>query len=121
MGDQSAAYGGTLKYDLRQSGLTDQYSSADVVLVGGDVGDLDNVSWNAATFDTPQLQIVAGNGGILTLSWPASATGFTLESASKAAVAENWTGIGTAPVNEAGRLVVRLDRPATTRFYRLRK
>jgi hypothetical protein len=69
----------------------------------------------------PSLSIAAGAGVNLTLSWPAEAAGFVLESSSSVGAGANWSVVtGTPnPIQNAGS--VNAAAGTAAQFYRLRK
>ena len=67
----------------------------------------------------PQLHITA-NPGFVVLSWPATATGYSLQS-TPVLTAPNWSTNGPLPVVVNGRYVVTNGITGPAVFYRLRK
>jgi hypothetical protein len=63
---------------------------------------------------------IAVSGARTTLSWPAEATSFRLESTSDLGL-QGWSQVTTPPVNSGGRWSVSEPVPAVVRFYRLRR
>jgi hypothetical protein len=66
----------------------------------------------------PLVLGIAASGTNIIFSWPATATGFTLETTSELAPA-SWSTVGTLPVVEGGLNEVTLPRSAAAGFYRL--
>ncbi len=113
------------------TGLTTQIgSSAPASTPEGWIGALDEVAFYGATLSAGAIQnhflamvgaapppalSFSRSGQQLTLTWPADALGFTLESADKLP-ATSWT-----PVSGVSGNKVVVDVSAGTRFYRLRK
>jgi hypothetical protein len=56
----------------------------------------------------------------MTLSWPASATGYNLESSTSLAPGSTWTAVGGA-TQVGGNMQVTVQTTDTMRFYRLRR
>ncbi|HKS36414.1 MAG TPA: hypothetical protein VJW76_04430, partial [Verrucomicrobiae bacterium] len=71
--------------------------------------------------ETPSLGATIGAPGSLTLSWPASAAGFTLEASATVGPGASWTAVAGAPnpITTAGAWSVGIG--ATNRFFRLRQ
>jgi len=71
----------------------------------------------------PSPAIIIGPimGGQLTLSWPASPGGFTLQSATTISPGANWADTGLTPTQAGDLLVVIVPLGPGTTFYRLRK
>ncbi|MEO8425778.1 MAG: hypothetical protein ABI651_01570 [Verrucomicrobiota bacterium] len=61
---------------------------------------------------------IARSGANLTISWPASATGFVLESANS--VTGSWTTVNQTPTNDGNVQSVTITPTGQTAFYRLR-
>ena len=80
--------------------------------------DMVTISGDSAS-DAPALSIVK-TGGDVEISWPASATGFTLE-ATPSLNPVNWTQVGQAPVIVGERNVVTITNPAGNQFFRIAK
>ena len=68
----------------------------------------------------PRLEIGLEDGHVL-LSWPASASGFQLESTPWLRPGSAWSPVAAAPVQSADRNLVTNGILPTNRFYRLRK
>jgi len=69
--------------------------------------------------NTPSLQIVGSAPNII-VSWPASATGFTLQTTDKLPSAA-WSTVTTTPVVEGGLNKVTVPISGAAGFYRLSK
>lgn len=67
----------------------------------------------------PSLAIARAPGGI-SVSWPASATGFVLEATDSLASLANWIPETTTPVVNGDQNTVTLQPSHSARFYRLR-
>lgn len=63
LGDQSAAYGGTLSFDLRQDTASLQFSQEDVILVGGGLVLALDTPLNPGTTFTPYVLSLTEVGG----------------------------------------------------------
>ncbi|MDW8308316.1 MAG: LamG-like jellyroll fold domain-containing protein, partial [Verrucomicrobiales bacterium] len=74
--------------------------------------------FNALTVQPPQLGIMLAPPNVV-LSWPATATGFTLESTTSLS-APSWSPAGT-PAQIGDRFYVTNVLSGSTRFYRLKK
>lgn len=72
------------------------------------------------TAEFPTLSITATEGGLL-LSWPLSATGWTLESTSALSDPDSWKPVPTTPVETDGTYRVRETLTGPAKFYRLNK
>lgn len=113
------------------SGKTTQIGSSSPTTTGeGWLGGLDEVAFYGSTLDdatiwnhflamvgpdpAPALNFTLA-GTQLTLSWPAAATGFTLES-TESLPANSWTVVGGVVNNQ-----VTVDASSGMRFYRLKK
>lgn len=73
----------------------------------------------APPLEDPALEAIA-LGSTLELSWPASLTGFILETTPSLA-APNWSGVGSAPVTTNGKRRLTVSTVAGKGFYRLRQ
>jgi len=71
--------------------------------------------------EPPLLEIAQAADGGVAISWPASATGFTLESRASLGSPGDWLSAGATPILEGDRLIVRSAAPANAQFYRLRQ
>jgi YD repeat-containing protein len=69
---------------------------------------------------TPGLTVVSLVGNQLTLSWPASPSGFVLESASSIGPGAQWTNPGVQ-TTQSGNLTLATVTLSGTTFYRLHK
>ena len=79
------------------------------------------VESGAALAQQPQLTIRTIAGGKVEISWPASYTGWKLESNSSTSDAGGWADVGE-PVQDSGSLhYVQTDAGASARFYRLKQ
>ncbi|MDB6065923.1 MAG: hypothetical protein JWR26_2131, partial [Pedosphaera sp.] len=67
----------------------------------------------------PVLTILPGANG-MSLSWPASASGFSLESSGDLS-STNWTSVVTAPVTNGSDMTVTVPLSGSQQFYRLRQ
>ena len=67
------------------------------------------------------LKIARGTGGAIVLSWPATATGFTLKSTPALGTAANWQTVSTAPVVNQGSYEVSVPISTSPQFYQLQK
>jgi len=67
----------------------------------------------------PPLRVTRTAGNVV-LSWPATFTGFALETVTDLP-ATNWTSLGTTFPTDNGRFVMTNAAPAGTLFYRLKK
>jgi oligosaccharide reducing-end xylanase len=93
--------------------------AANVVLVAGNGPGHLGQSGPFDVVDTPQLTIAAAGGSVV-ISWPAAATGFTVEQTHVLA-SPDWTSAPGVPAVVGDRYVV-TNTPATTNtYYRLRK
>jgi len=74
LGDRSAAYGGVLSFDLKQSSTGSQYDIADVVIQGAGMTLAANTSYNPRVSWTRYHVLLAAGGGwhVDTLSGPAA-------------------------------------------------
>jgi hypothetical protein len=82
-----------------------------------------SVSFVAGSFDQVGLAI-ARSGNDVTLSWPASATGFTLEQTAQLVTPPAvgvWTAVPTAPTVINGRNTVSVGAGTGTQMFRLRQ
>ena len=68
---------------------------------------------------TPSLAVTR-SGNNLTISWPASATGFVLESTTALGTGASWTPVNGATVNGAN-MQVTVPTDGTQRYFRLRR
>jgi hypothetical protein len=64
---------------------------------------------------TLQVKLTANNA---VLSWPATATGFSLQSTTTLG-SGNWVGVTNVPVNVGGQLTVTNSTVGATKAYRL--
>lgn len=69
----------------------------------------------------PQLTISKVTGGKVKLSWPESATGFTLETNTKVNAATSWVSTSITPEVSGGMQSVTIDTISGPHFFRLRK
>jgi hypothetical protein len=76
------------------------------------------LNWTDVPDGRPQLNVAALTPGRVRLSWPASATNWTLVSASTPN-APNWSPVTNAPVTLDNRLTVTLDTVETCQIFRL--
>ena len=67
------------------------------------------------------LQITRADPATIVVSWPQSATGFTLKSTGALGAAANWQTVATAPVVNQGRYQVTLPSSTGTQYLRLQK
>ena len=67
----------------------------------------------------PTLTVQPTNG-VLRLTWPLNAPGFTLERAGSPG-AGTWTTVTNAPVLQSGQHVVSVTKSNATEFFRLRR
>ena len=67
------------------------------------------------------LGIAAAAGGNVTISWPASATGFVLESSPALGATATWSVVAGSPNPISGAGSVNAVTSTGARFYRLRK
>ena len=65
------------------------------------------------------LSIVAAPGGMVTISWPASATGYFLESTDVLGPNAFWQTVNDAPMQDGEFLRVTVPANSPARFYRL--
>ena len=69
----------------------------------------------------PSLTIVAGAGNTASLRWPASATGYILQSRTSFAPGTSWEAVGTAPTVDGASLKLDIGTGSGTKYYRLSK
>jgi hypothetical protein len=67
------------------------------------------------------LQIAQGTGGSVVISWPQSATGFTLKSTAVLGTAANWQTVNATPVVNGGFYQVTVPATSGAQFFRLQK
>lgn len=67
------------------------------------------------------LQIAQGTGGAVVISWPQSATGFTLKSTAVLGTAANWQTVNATPVVNEGFYQVTVSASSGAQFFRLQK
>ena len=77
------------------------------------------LNWTDVPDGRPQLNIAALAPGRVQLTWPASATNWTLVSASTPN-APDWSPVTNAPVTLNNQLTVTLDAIETSQFFRLK-
>ncbi|MFO1501717.1 MAG: LamG domain-containing protein [Verrucomicrobiota bacterium] len=70
--------------------------------------------------DAVQL-VVAKAGGQIQFSWPASATGFGIESATSLGSGAVWSAVAANPAVVNGQFQATVTAPGATTFYRLKK
>ncbi|MBI4659262.1 MAG: hypothetical protein HY735_10510 [Verrucomicrobia bacterium] len=114
---------------LGRSQWNDPYLNGDFNefrIYDGALSDTDVAASYAAGADAlpakePPRVSFARSAAQLTISWPADATGFVLETAERLGPGAAWTSAGLTPKVEGG--LNKLDVPitGTTRFYRLKK
>jgi len=99
---------------------------ADRVLIGLAVCSHDTTQMNESIFDNvsvstppPEVSAVLSSDG-LTLSWPASAAGFTLESNTNLSLAEGWIPAGQCLLSNS-QYFITLPISNRADFYRLHK
>lgn len=68
----------------------------------------------------PPVLAIERDGGGVSLSWPESAEGWRLETATEA-VGSSWGAVAAVPVAVGQRWTVRIAEPMGPRFYRLVK
>ncbi len=66
----------------------------------------------------PTLSVSAGNGNV-TISWPAAATGFVLESTDDP-LSGDWASVNATPATNSTSITVTVPANASQQFYRLR-
>ncbi len=69
---------------------------------------------------SPKLSASASNGNI-SISWPATATGFNLQSTPKLGTGATWTAVSTPPTTVTGVNTVTVPIGAGSQFFRLAK
>jgi hypothetical protein len=67
------------------------------------------------------LAISSASATEVTLAWPASATGYTLESSPALGAGAVWTAVAGAPAVDAGQFKLTVPRSGTAAYYRLRQ
>jgi hypothetical protein len=77
------------------------------------------LNWTDVPDGRPQLNIAAPAPGQVQLTWPASATNWTLVSASTLS-APNWSAVTNTPVTLNNRFAVTLNATAAAQFFRLK-
>ena len=77
------------------------------------------LNWTDVPDGRPQLNIAAPAPGRVQLTWPASATNWTLVSAATLS-ATNWSAITNPPVTLSNRFAVTLNAAAAAQVFRLR-
>jgi hypothetical protein len=77
------------------------------------------LNWTDVPDGRPQLSIAAPASGQVQLTWPASATNWTLVSAA-ALNAPNWSAVTNAPVTLNNQWDVTLNATAPAQFFRLK-
>jgi len=75
---------------------------------------------NITTIVQPALRIER-SGGSVTLSWPASVSGYTLESRNSLSPADTWNPVGGTPSISGGRFTVSVSATGGSQFFRLRQ
>ena len=78
-----------------------------------------SLNWTDVPDGRPQLNIAAPSPGQVQLTWPASATNWTLVSAATLR-ATYWSAITNPPVTLSNRFAVTLNAAAAAQFFRLR-
>lgn len=90
------------------------------ILAAGTYGrGLWEIGLNAASVARPSLSVGLSAGNNVTLSWPASATGFVLQSAPAPSSPGSWSAVTNSPVQSNGRLTVTVRATNTAQFFRL--
>ncbi len=77
------------------------------------------LNWTDVPDGRPQLNIAAAGPGHVQLTWPTSATNWTLVSASTLN-APDWSALTNAPVSLNNQFTVTLNAAETARFFRLK-
>jgi len=67
------------------------------------------------------LQIARGAAGAVVISWPQSATGFTLKATAALGAAANWQTVNATPVVSEGFYRVTVPASSGTQFFQLQK
>ncbi len=75
------------------------------------------VTISSSESSSPMITISQSNGKLI-LAWPASATGFNLES-NPSLVSSNWAGVSVTPVTNSTTISVTIPTSGTQKFYRL--
>ena len=88
------------------------------VLEHGGLGTSSETYALAFDFEPVRLDIARAANGV-TISWPVSAAGFSLESASDLQGVSSWSSIAAAPVQTNGQYVVELPLTNNLQFLRL--
>ncbi len=70
---------------------------------------------------TTALSVTRGTGGAITLSWPETATGYTLKASPALGAAANWQTVATAPAINNGKYEVSVPAGSGTQFFQLQK
>ena len=84
------------------------------------VTDYGNQTIRRGTF-VPRLQISMDAQRKIALSWPAEATGYTVETSASANTTGPWLALPNSPITNGAYLVITDDPTNSTAFYRLRK
>jgi uncharacterized repeat protein (TIGR01451 family) len=88
---------------------------------GGDIGIVAS-GWRLSfSFGASVLLRIERSGPNVILSWEASFTGYTLESASSPVASATWTPVAGAPSVVNGRFVKTVNASALQEFFRLKK
>jgi hypothetical protein len=71
--------------------------------------------------DVPTLSCQLGSGNTLSLSWPTTSTGYTLQRNASITNSAGWTAVSPGPQTVGGRYVSTVTLGPGAQFYRLRK
>ena len=95
-------------------------NSAGIAAFELDTNPANNTGSATVTVNYPVVLRVLRTGGNVVLSWPTSATGFSLQS-TLTLTPSSWTAVTNNPVNVGGQYMVTNPIAGTTKFYRLIK
>ena len=112
---------GTFEAALFTSVAAGQFISATVTDASGNTSEFSPCVTVSAGVVSPRLSLArSGTAAEIVLSWPATFSGFVLETTENLSPPVRWSAVTNVPTASEGRTTVRIDPVPGNRFYRIR-